>query len=212
MPHQLDVEQLTLSVKHATVPALLNGQFSTAALTAQSLAEDQNNNLSDTVHIACAPGCDRCCVVNVAVLAPEADAIAEFLHQTLTATELCSLREKLNNLNTHTRWLDDEERIMSNYRCAFLDSHGSCFVYPVRPLLCRSVNSTNPEDCRTAMSMLAFGEDHPITSCLLQKEIFETAFIGLGQALKKCGLDDRSFRLCGAVLHRLTDGFGPDET
>jgi Fe-S-cluster containining protein len=205
MPHQFSAAKMSDSVERAAIPALLNGQFAQAALTAQILAEDQHESLSDSSHVACGPGCDRCCVVNVSVLAPESDAIAEYLRQTLSPSALCSQREKLNTLYNHTRWLDDEERIISNHRCAFLDSHGSCSVYPVRPLLCRSVNSTNADDCRTAMSMLALGEQHPIVSNLVQKEIFESAFIGLGQALRTCGLDDRSFRLAGAVLHRLSD-------
>ena len=200
-----DSEQMVVSVERAAIPALLKGEFAAAALTAQTLAEDSHLYWSDSSHVACGPGCDSCCVVNVAVLAPESEAIARYLQQELSPSALGALREKLTTLYDQTRWLDDEERIMANHRCAFLDESGSCSVYPVRPLLCRSVNSTNADDCHTAMTMLAFGENHPIVSCLVQKEIFEAAFIGLGQALKSCGLDDRSFRLAGAVLLRLNE-------
>jgi Fe-S-cluster containining protein len=203
MLHEFDAEQMVDVVARAAIPALSDGKFATAAVAAQELAEDQHERWSDSAHVACGPGCARCCVVNVSVLAPESEAVAEYLQQTLSSSALCALREKLNTLYTHTRWLDDEERIMANHRCAFLDSKGSCSVYPVRPLLCRSVNSINADDCHTSMSMLVLGEHHPIVSCLVQKEIFEAAFIGLAKALKTCGLDDRSFRLAGSVFLRL---------
>lgn len=204
MSDAFSVDPLALSVERLAVPTLLRGQFATAAREVQAFAEDRHASLSDTRHVACGPGCDRCCVVNVSVLAPEADAIVEFLSQNLSSDTLKELQLRLERLYQQTRWLDDEERIMANHRCAFLDSEGCCVIYPVRPLLCRSLNSVDAEDCRTAMSMLALGQNVSIVSCLEQKEIFETAFIGLGQALRTCGLDDRSWRLSGAVMGRLS--------
>ena len=204
MPSQFEVEQFVSSVERVAVPALLRGQFALAATDVYAFAENRHAELSDTRHVACAPGCAHCCAINVSVLPPEADAIAGFLQQSISSEALTVLCAKLDALYRHTRWLDDEERIMANHRCAFLDPAGCCMIYPVRPLLCRSLTSTNPDDCLTAKAMLAFGEYHQIISCQAQKEIFDAAFVGLGQALKICGLNDRSLRLTSAVLFRLT--------
>ena len=57
----------------------------------------------------------------------------------------------------------EEERIMARQPCAFLDGSGSCSIYPVRPLLCRSITSTDADACREALSMLALGENQPIS-------------------------------------------------
>ena len=205
MQQEFNAVRMAAAVERLVVPTLLRGKFATAAREVHAIAEDQHATLSDTSQVDCGPGCDCCCVVNVSVLAPEADAIVDYLQQSLPVESLTLLHAKLNALYLHTQWLDDEERIMSNYRCAFLDEEGCCMVYPVRPLLCRGLTSTSADDCRTAIAMLAMGEQHPIASCLVQKEIFDAAFVGLGQALKTCGLDDRSFRLSGAVLNRLNE-------
>lgn len=203
------LQDMTGSVERVAVSSLLRGQFAAAAQDVYAFAEDCHENLTDTDRVACGPGCDRCCVVNVSVLGPEAEVIADYLRQTLSEDALARLQSRLESLHRNTRWLDDEERIMTNQRCAFVDGDGLCSIYPVRPLLCRSVTSADSDDCRTAMSMLALGESHPVMSNLIQKEIFETAFVGLGQALRTCGLDDRSTRLTGAVLARLADGDEP---
>lgn len=204
MSNHFVAEDFTASVEQVAMPALLRGQFAMAATDVCRLAESRHADLSDTSHVACGPGCDACCVVNVAVLAPEADAIVSYLRLKLEPDALDSLRLRLESLNRHTRWLDDEERIMANHFCAFLNGEGRCIIHPVRPLLCRGMTSVNAEDCSTSKSMLALGEHHPVTICLTQKEIFDAAFVGLGQALKTCGLDGRSSRLAGAVLERLS--------
>ncbi len=196
-------EQFIDSVECVAVPALLRGQSALAATDVYRFAENRHADLSDTRHVACGPGCDYCCAINVSVLAPEADAIVSYLRLSVKPDSLADLYSKLKTLHRHTRWLDDEERIMSNYCCAFLNGDGRCVIYPVRPLLCRGLTSTNAEDCLAAKSMLALGEFHPINTCLTQKEIFDAAFVGLGRALSACGLDDRSARLTGAVLSRL---------
>ena len=122
---------------------------------------------------------------------------------TRSPQEVDTLRSRLITLEKETRWLDDEERMMVRKSCAFLDQEGRCDIYPVRPLLCRALNSTSSDDCREAVAMLALDEQRPIVSNLLQKEIFESAFRGFGEALKQNGVDHRSHRLTSAVRERL---------
>jgi Fe-S-cluster containining protein len=154
-------------------------------------------------HIACAAGCGVCCMMNVAVLFPEAVAIVGYLRENLAPEDLDRLSDRIENLYRKIQWLDDEERIFLRRPCAFLDDAGCCSIYPVRPLLCRSVTSTDPERCRQAIAMQALGESVPVLMNLLQKAIMEAAFQGMGQALEDAGMDARGVKLTVAVKHLL---------
>lgn len=155
--------------------------------------------------IACARGCGTCCVVNVAVLYPEAVAIAEYLRRTRSASELETLTERLEELYRHVVWLDDDERVMLRRPCVFLDGEGSCSVYPVRPLLCRSMTSTSSEGCRQAIALQAFGENTPILVNLFQKDLMDEAFKATGRALSALGLDGRGVKLTVAMRQLLSE-------
>jgi len=150
-------------------------------------------------HIACAAGCGTCCAVNVAVLFPEAVAIAVYLRAHLTGSARNKQLGRLEELARLVSGLEDEERLFMQRSCAFLDENGACLIYPVRPLLCRSVTSTDPESCRQAMVAPIFGEGAPVLMNLLQKNLFETAFAALGEALQERRVDARSSKLACAV-------------
>lgn len=172
----------------------------------RNFAEDVcKQQVGDDERIACRAGCEHCCIVNVAVLLPEARSIACFIENRLSQDRLDELVERLSRLDRDTRCLDDEERIMSRAKCAFLSHEKSCSIYPVRPLLCRAVTSIDAEDCREALAMVAMGENRMILSNLIQREIFETAFTSFGRMLEKHGRDHRSHRLTGAVRSFLAD-------
>lgn len=156
-------------------------------------------------HIACRAGCGSCCVVNVSVLFPEAVAIAGYLERHVPEPARTRHRERLDALFRDSRWLDDEERLFLRRPCAFLDEAGSCAVYPVRPLLCRSVTSVDAEDCRQAIAFSALGEDRAVRMNLLQKGLMEAAYAGVGRALEGAGLDGRGARLTVAVKRLLDD-------
>jgi Fe-S-cluster containining protein len=150
--------------------------------------------------IACGPGCGACCVLNVAVLFPEAIAITWFLKRRFTGEQLDSLRERLQDLLTRTRWLDDEERLFVRIPCAFLDEKGSCMIHYVRPLLCRSITSTNPETCHDAIAMAPLDGAPCVEMNLFQKQFIDTVYTELAGALEDLGLDPRPRRLSAAVL------------
>lgn len=158
-----------------------------------------------TSRVACGPGCGACCVLNVSVLLPEAVAITWFLRRRFSAETLGILREKLQDLLTHTRWLDDEERLFLRKPCAFLDELGSCMIHVVRPLLCRSITSTDPEACREEIAMVALNGAPVVEMDLFQKQLVDTVYCELGGALEYLGLDHRPRRLSSAVLALLED-------
>ncbi len=154
-------------------------------------------------HIACRAGCGTCCVVNVGVLIPEALAIFHHLLEHKSETGLADLLRCLEELERDTRWLDDDERIILQRPCVFLDEQGACAIYPVRPLLCRSVTSTDPERCRDALCQAVFGNEAPVLMNLVQKNLMESAFSGLAKGVSRVGLDARGGRLTGTVRHLL---------
>jgi Fe-S-cluster containining protein len=158
---------------------------------------------SEGRRIACRAGCGSCCVVNVAVLFPEALAIAFHLQRRLPPPGRERIKARLDDLHGAIRWLDDEERIALRRSCAFLDHRGNCGIYPVRPLLCRSVTSTDPEACREAVAMMALGETRPVLMNLFQQELMNAYFLGAANALEELGLDGRGLNLTGAVKHLL---------
>lgn len=158
----------------------------------------------DDSRIACGPGCGECCVLNVEVLLPEAFAIAWFLQRRLAENEMDILMERLQELHVRTRWLDDEERLFVREQCAFLDEQGSCMIHIVRPLLCRSITSTDPEVCRDAIAMAALEGAPRVEMNLFQKNLVDTVYQGLAEALSDCGYDHQPKRLTSAVLELLS--------
>ena len=160
---------------------------------------------SDASRVACGPGCGACCVLNVAVLFPEAVAITWFLQRRLSGEELDKLRIRLQELLRKTRWLDDEERLFLREPCAFLDEQGNCTIHIVRPLMCRAISSTNAEACRDAIAMVPLNGAPTVEMNLFQKNLVDTVFCELGKTLEDLGLDHRPRRLSSAVLTLLAD-------
>lgn len=148
--------------------------------------------------IACGPGCGACCVVNVAISLPEGITIVQELKR-LPAAWLARQRERLDELWREVRGLDDEDRIITRRPCAFLDEDGNCGIYPVRPLLCRSVTSTDPARCRAAVNQQVFGTTAPVVMHQFQQQLYETLFTGMTAGLAQAGWDDRSYPLTGLV-------------
>lgn len=190
--------------------ALLDDMQSTdeliqAARVVQEMAETAMiHNPSDTSLIACGPGCSHCCMVNVAVLNPEAVTLVAYLERKLSPEKFEELRQKIEQLHARIEWLDDEERITKRLSCALLDDQGNCSVHPVRPLLCRGMTSIDPETCRQAIDLHIMGEAPLVLSNLFQASLFNHAFFGLAQAMENVGLDSRSRELTEA-MHTLIE-------
>ena len=155
--------------------------------------------------VACAAGCSHCCIMNVAVLAPEAEAIVEHLRATLSPGELQHLRRRLVELTAATAATSHGERLALQLPCAFLDERGHCAIHPVRPLLCRRATSVNASDCRRALERQGEGEEVPIVADLFHERLFEEAFLALARALEESGISSASGRLSEEVLRRLED-------
>ncbi|PLX92552.1 MAG: YkgJ family cysteine cluster protein [Desulfuromonas sp.] len=172
--------------------------------------EDLKHCLTDEDHcrLACQAGCGSCCRVNVTVLHPEAVNIAHYLRETRSSAQLQALKRQMQRFCVMIEGLDDEERIAVRQNCVFLDDGGSCSIYPVRPLLCRSITSTSAADCREAMAMQVFGESRPVLMNLMQKNLMNVAFQGLASAMEDTGLSAHGQELTAAVLRALSESSG----
>lgn len=166
-----------------------------AARTAQ-IAEGwllEHQSPEERAHIACGPECGTCCAVEVDVLFPEAVAIGVYLRDILPPQMTQTLLRRIEELE----WMGAEKE--PGAPCPFLDEGGSCAVYPVRPLMCRAITSTDPDNCRKALALAAFGIDFPIMMNVYQKDVMDSAFGALGATLSDSGRDGRSFGLAFAV-------------
>ena len=77
-------------------------------------------------------------------------------------------------------------------------------IYAVRPMLCRSITSTDPGACRDAVALTVIDESPRVEMNLFQKNLVETVYRALAAALKASGFDNRPKRLTAAVLGMLS--------
>lgn len=188
------VEGLTGEGTAAAVAGMMHGVWD---------AVDAALHETDLPAVACGPGCRHCCRVNVSVLAPEAIAIAAYLAE--TPEELPVVAAALTYFAERVRWLDHQERLRKELYCPFLDAAGSCTVHPVRPLMCRSVTSTDPEACMRSLDAAAWDEEEPVQMDLYRKFAAEEAYRALAAVLEAEDYDARPVELVqgvAAVLQR----------
>ncbi|QWV98797.1 YkgJ family cysteine cluster protein [Geomonas nitrogeniifigens] len=193
-------EQFQSEMTSGVVEAL--GKGPDAATVARAVADcaDAAEGFCVDRPCACAAGCPHCCVLNVAVLLPEAMTIALWLRQKLPGAELAELQKRLATHRSWARWMDDEERILKRMSCPLLDAHGGCSVHPVRPLACRAITSLDSQSCSEAFFPVVTDEDRLVPADLFRKAVFDTAFTALASGLRLVGLDDRSIELGTGVL------------
>lgn len=95
--------------------------------------------------IYCRENCSGCCHLAVHATYPEAVAVAEVL----TGTQSRQLTDYIERLKAALPELTDLQSYLKKHRqalgpCPFLDAHGSCLIYPIRPISCRALLSTRP--------------------------------------------------------------------
>lgn len=93
---------------------------------------------------ACGAGCYYCCYQKVGTTAVEIVHIAHWIREHMTPEQQAEILAKLDALVA--------ERDPSGHvpvRCPFLSEEGTCRIYEVRPLSCRSVTSASSEPCRS---------------------------------------------------------------
>ena len=149
--------------------------------------------------MACGRGCPHCCVLNVAVLLPEALLIAERITGQWADAERGELLQRLVRHSNWARWMDDEERIFRQAFCPLLAVDGSCSIHPLRPLACRGVASLDDASCRQAFDPIVDERDRTVPADLQRRRAYDAAFIAMAGALRQHGMDDRSIELGSGI-------------
>ncbi|MDX2478758.1 MAG: YkgJ family cysteine cluster protein [Desulfuromusa sp.] len=206
--HQQTQKRFTLPETGTLAISQLLEELHTVRSDAETLILQQKDG--DRNLIACGPGCQFCCVVNVSITLLEGISIARFLRQ-MDAADLLIISSKLDKLWCDVRGLDEEERLMLRRKCAFLDDRGYCLIYPVRPLFCRSISSTDVELCRAAVTGPVSGELQSVMMHQFQLQLYKTLFVGVADGLAQAGLDGRSFQLSGLVRYLFNHPDGDEE-
>jgi hypothetical protein len=123
-------------------------QLVAAARRASTQADAVRLNVlqSTAVTPACSKGCSWCCSHKVGVMVPELIAIVD--HLAAFPERLQIVRTKAAELAQNPAIFSDSEKPRARIACALLEADGSCGVYEVRPLPCRSWLSTDVESCK----------------------------------------------------------------
>lgn len=123
-----------------------------------------DRDISDWLHgyqasgrqIHCRKGCRGCCDLVVNTTFPEAAAIAAALTPQLQQ----ALADYIDRLRRQLPAAKDFKSFLRIHRkdvgfCPFLDIHGTCAIYALRPLSCRALLSTRPAEwCAVDFSSL----------------------------------------------------------
>ncbi|WFR96201.1 YkgJ family cysteine cluster protein [Rhizobium tumorigenes] len=175
-----------------------------AALTTMSVADaavdSVRSNFAGQPHFACSKGCSPCCHLFVAVPPGVAEVIAAHVDNHFTVIE----REKLVSRLEAKVAADAASATPQLLRtpCALLDDGGSCTVYAVRPLSCRSFTSTSLPRCQ----QVVFG-DNPDGGGVDQNparyRLYEFATRALEETARRRGLPGQQQGLSSALLQQL---------
>jgi len=154
--------------------------------------------LGRQVGIACGKGCGFCCHgLKVELTPPEAIAIAEYLRTKSDPEQLPSVGEALQDEADEARALSATDRWLARRACYFLDeANGTCTIWDVRPLGCRSHTSLNASACEAAHTGK---EGPPVPRPKSMEALYELARGALHVACEDEGLDMRAFELTNAV-------------
>ena len=110
--------------------------------------------------VYCGRECSSCCSLVVNCTFPEAVQIAAALNDQQTdrlQRQIAPIRSLADQAETLKDWLTSYRQ--QGLSCPFLDEAGCCGIYPVRPLSCRSLLSTQqPHWCAVAFSSLTSKE------------------------------------------------------
>jgi Fe-S-cluster containining protein len=93
--------------------------------------------------VACGAGCYYCCYQKVGTTAPEIVRIASWMRDHMSEDDRAAIVRALDEVVAQRSPTGSEA-----VRCPFLSGEGTCRIYEVRPLACRSVTSASSEPCR----------------------------------------------------------------
>ena len=134
----------------------------TAILQLMGVAYESINRLIDSFRkrcereglpIDCRKGCSWCCRQAVLASNHEILAIQQYLKDQVPETLLEGIKTRTRNKNAVTSGMSAMEFLHYMHPCPFLEN-GSCLIYQLRPMACRSYLSSSARSCRDQ-------HDHP---------------------------------------------------
>jgi Fe-S-cluster containining protein len=134
--------------------------------------------------VQCKEGCAFCCrKPGVLVTIPEFVRIVEQLLATLDRRSLDQLRLRIARYVSALDGRSFNEPTNAEVPCPLL-VNDRCSVYAIRPLVCRSYNSTSVEACRRA----SLDQTSTVPIFAMLKDVTDGITVGVAQALERRGL------------------------
>jgi len=166
---------------------------------------DERAARGEIANIDCKKGCWFCCTQMVAVTIPEVLRLADHIRATWSPEQRAELDQRMSNYMGDTApWHAGDRSKKARPVCPLLNrGEGICSVWPERPLVCRSLNSTDHKACITKRDDPV--NDPPIPQIMGQ---FYTAMYsrnGLRNALKKHGLENELYEMIPALITAMAD-------
>jgi hypothetical protein len=173
----------------------LSNVITVADRTAE-LATDLVEQFATAEHVACRAGCSWCCTfTSVRASAPEVLRIAAYLRTTLTPDDLLAITKRLAQRAARISALSEDRQKRSRLACALL-ANQRCSIYPVRPLACMGVTSSNAAACEASYRS---GWTRPIPNGARHLGIAVDVRTGLTETLTNVGLDGSGLDLTIAL-------------
>ena len=145
--------------------------------------------------------CSYCCHMRVVATIPEVVQVVEWFNTRLGPEELESLRSRVASTDDVTHGMSDEEWGKGRFQCPLLVD-GICSAYAVRPLDCRSHNSTNKAACQVAMMDY---EEWDVPSNPTVQAVYKHAQSGVLAGLQANGLPSRLVEFVAGLRIALED-------
>ncbi|HYQ03151.1 MAG TPA: YkgJ family cysteine cluster protein [Polyangiaceae bacterium] len=174
-------------------------EIASLPLSVAARVDPRGSELAWQEGVACRKGCGWCCRgVKVEVTPPEAFAIAEYLTSKSEPERLPAVSNALQDEADEARSLSATDRWLERRACYFLEqASGTCSIWQVRPLECRSHSSLDASACESAHTGWGDGPAVPRSTSL--EDLYGVARGALQAAGEDVALDMRSFELTNAV-------------
>lgn len=152
---------------------------------------------SSTKTTACRNGCNYCCYYRVDVSADEVLLVSNFIHSRMSDEHVQAIRTRAQQNAKVINLLSVEQHMKTNVECCFLIG-GSCSIYPVRPIACRSFHATDVDNCRLSYEQ---PENLGIPNSFVRevREVTEAHKHGRNAALAGSGMDHHMYEFQSAV-------------
>lgn len=196
---EISLQQIESRLFELATELLPTAHDSVGLAACMSALNDTADELAGHRQVACSAGCPHCCVLNVAVLLPEAAVIAAWLALKYHDEERLELIAQLKKQADRVRWMEDSERIHRKVVCPFLDNAGRCSIYPVRPLVCRGVTSLDLQACCQQFDPSNLDDPEGVPMDGVRKQVVDAAFCALAHALEQHHYSSRSIELSRGV-------------